>query len=112
MDIYFKIIKQIGYEVFTLIDEFEDDDFIFAGDFTTFRFIKNDNTIDYNDDDDDDDDDTNLSRFKFKTDDSLLYNKKINIPVCVISICSVIKKDLTYYAIFRLEKCFYENENF
>ena len=40
MDIYFKIIKQIGYEVFTLIDEFEDDDFIFAGDFTTFRFIK------------------------------------------------------------------------
>ena len=31
-------------------------------------------------------------RFKFKTDDKLLYNKKINIPVCVISISSVVKK--------------------
>ena len=31
-------------------------------------------------------------RFKLKTDDKLLYNKKINIPVCVISISSVVKK--------------------
>ena len=45
--------------------------------------------IDY---DDDDDDDINLSRFKVRTDDNLLYNKKINIPVCVISLSSVIKK--------------------
>ena len=44
------------------------------------------------DDDDDDNDDINLSRFKFKIDDNLLYNKKINIPVCVISISIVIKK--------------------
>ena len=41
-------------------------------DFTIFRFIKNDNVIDY-----DDDDDINLSRFKFRTDDNLLYNKKL-----------------------------------
>ena len=46
MDIYFKIIKQIGYEVFSLIDEFEDHNFIFADDFTKFRFIKNDYVID------------------------------------------------------------------
>ena len=64
-----------------MIDEFEDHNFVFADDFTRFRFIKNDNVIDYDDndddDDDDDDDDTNLSRFKFKTDDNLLYNKKL-----------------------------------
>ena len=70
--------------------------------------------IDYDDDDDDDDDDDvdddadiNLSRFKFRTDDNLLYNKKFNIPVCVISICSVIKKENIHYPILRLQKCFY-----
>ena len=31
-------------------------------------------------------------RFKFKTDDNLVYNEKINIPVCVISLSSIIKK--------------------
>ena len=45
--------------------------------------------MDYNDNDEDDD---ILTSFKFKTDDNLLYNKKINIPGWVISICSVIKK--------------------
>ena len=74
---YFKIIKHIRDEVFSLIDEFEDDDFIFANDFTRFRFIKNDNVIDYDDNNEDDD---SLTNFKFKTDDNLLYNKKINIP--------------------------------
>ena len=72
--------------------------------------------IGYDDDDDDDDnddnDDINSRRFKFKTDDNLLYNKKNNIPVCVISICSVIKKENIHYPIFRLQKCFYENESF
>ena len=73
-----------------MIDEFEDHNFVFADDFTRFRFIKNDNVIDYYDNDEDED---GLANFKFKTDDNLLYNKKINIPVCVISICSVIKKE-------------------
>ena len=91
-NIYFKIIKQLRDEVFSLIDEFEDHNFVFADDFRRFRFIENDNVIDDGDDDDDDDDDINLSRFKFRTDDNLLYNKKINIPVCVISLSSVIKK--------------------
>ena len=95
--IYFKIIKQLRDEAFSFIDGFEDHNFVSADDFTRFRFIKNDNMIDYDDnddeDDDDDDDDINLSRFKFKTDDNLLYNKTINNPVCVISLSSVIKKE-------------------
>ena len=40
INIYFKIIKQIRDEVFSFIDEFEDDDFIFANDFARFRFKK------------------------------------------------------------------------
>ena len=31
-------------------------------------------------------------RFRFKTDDNLVYNLKINIPVCVISLSSVMQK--------------------
>ena len=91
------------------IDEFEDDDFIFADDFTRFRLSKNYNVIDYDDNDEDDD---SLTNFKFKTDDNLLCNKKINIPVCVISLSSVIKKENIHYPIFKLQKCFSENENF
>ena len=58
---------------------------LFADDFTRFRYIKNDTVIDY-------DDDYSLTNFKFKTDDNLVYNKKINIPVCVILLSSVIKR--------------------
>ena len=47
--------------------------------------------------------------FKFRTDDNLLYNKKNNIPVCVISLSSVIKKQNIHYPIYKLQKCFYEN---
>ena len=36
-------------------------------------------------------------RVRFRTDDDLVYNKKINIPVCVISLSSIIKKGYTYY---------------
>ena len=72
--------------------------------------IDYDNDDDDDDDDaDDDDDDINLSRFKFRTDDNLLCNKKINIPVCVISLSSVINKENIHYRIFKLQKCFYEN---
>ena len=72
------------------------------------RLIKDNSVID-NDNDEDDD---SLTNFKFKTDDNLVYNKTINIPVCIISICSVIKKENIHYPIFRLQKCFYENEAF
>ena len=108
INIYFKIIKQLRDEVFSLIDEFEDDDdFIFANDnFTIFRLIKDNSVID------NDNDNYSLTNFKFKTDDNLFYNKKINIPVCVMSLSSVIKKENIYYPIFKLQKCFYENESF
>ena len=108
-DIYFKIIKQIRDEVFSFMDEFEKDYFIFSNDFTIFRLIKDNSVIDYDDNDEDDD---SLTNFKFKTDDNLVYNKKINVPICIISICSVIKKDWIYYPIFKLQKSFHENENF
>ena len=109
IDIYFKIIKQIRDEAFSFIDRFEDDNFIFSNDFNIFRLIKDNSVIDYNDNDEDDD---ILTNFKFKTDYNLLYNKKINILVYVILICSAIKKENIHYPIFRLQKCFYVNENF
>ena len=33
-------------------------------------------------------------RFKFKTDDNLVYNQKINVPVCVISISGLLKENI------------------
>ena len=59
---YGKIIKQLEDEIFSFIDEFEDEKFIFDG---------------------------NFMRFRFKTDDNLVCNKKISIPVCVISLSSI-----------------------
>ena len=71
--------------------------------------IKDNSVIDYDDNDENDD---SLTNFKSKTDDNLVYNKKINVSICIMSICSVIKKDCIYYPIFKLQKCFYENETF
>ena len=51
-------------------------------------------------------------RFRFRTDDNLVYSQKINIPVCVTSLSSIIKRGYIYYPNFRLEKCFYEVDNF
>ena len=82
---YGNIIKKIEYEIFSFIDEFEDEKFIFDSDFMSF---------------------------KFKTDGNLVYNKRINIPVCVISLSSIIGKEHNYYSNFKLQKCLYENESF
>ena len=82
---YGKIIKQLEDEIFSFIDEFEDEKFIFDG---------------------------NFMRFKFKTDDNLVYNKRINIPVCVISLSSIIGKEHNYHPVLKLKKCLYENESF
>ena len=65
INIYLKIINQLHDKIFSFIDEFEDEKFYFDGDSTKFRF---------------------------KTDDNLVYDEKINIPVCIISVSSVIKK--------------------
>ena len=63
ISIYGKIFKQLEDEIFSFIDEFEDEEFIFGGIFM---------------------------RIRFKTDDNLVYNE--NIPVCVISLSNIIKK--------------------
>ena len=49
-------------------------------------------------------------RFRFRADDDSIYNKKIKIPFCVISLSSIIKKENIYYPQFRLQKCFYEKD--
>ena len=67
---YVKVIDKIKQEILSFIDEYEDDLFIMGKDFT---------------------------RFKFKTSDKLPYNQKINIPICVISVSSVVKKGDWYY---------------
>ena len=48
---------------------------------------------------------------KFRTDDNLVYNEIINIPVCGISLSSIIKRKNNCYPNFKLKSCFYESEN-
>ena len=79
---YVEVIDEIKEEVLSFTDEIEDEIFIMDCDYL---------------------------RFRFKTDDELVYNKKINVPVCVISISSVAKKGDWYCQPFRLQECFYEN---
>ena len=47
-------------------------------------------------------------RFRFKTNDNLPYNQKIDVAVCVISISSVFKQDW-FYPQTELQDRFYEN---
>ena len=47
---------------------------------------------------------SDFMRFRFKTDDELVYNEKINIPVCVISLSSIVKKGDIYYPHFKTNK--------
>ena len=49
-------------------------------------------------------------RFRFKTDDKLLYNQKINVPVCVILISSMFEERNWYYPQIELQNCFYESD--
>ena len=48
-------------------------------------------------------------RFRFRTDDNLVYNQKINIPVCVLSLNCIVKKGDVFYPQFKLRRCFYES---
>ena len=82
-DDYVKVVDGIKEEVLSFIDEFEDDLFIMGKEFM---------------------------RFKFKTDDNLVYNKKFNVPICVISISGVVKNGDWYYPQIKLQDCFYEND--
>ena len=73
---YFKNIDPLKKGITSWIDELEEDDSFTLGD--------------------------DFTKFKFRTDDNLVYNEKINIPVCVISLSIVIKKGNIYYPNFRL----------
>ena len=79
-----KIVDAIKEEVLSFINDEEDDLFTLGNDFMMFQF---------------------------KTDDKLVFNQKINIPVCLISLSNVIKKVDWYYPRFRLQECFYETSN-
>ena len=50
-------------------------------------------------------------RFKFKTDDNLVYNQKINVPVSVISISGLLKEKNWYCPQIELQECFHESDN-
>ena len=79
LDKYTKIIDEIKEEILFILD---DDVFVMGKDFT---------------------------RFRFKTDDKLPYNQKINVAICVISIDSVFEKRNWYYPQIELQNCFYES---
>ena len=69
LDDHIKVIDGIKEEVLSFVDEFEDEIFIMGKDFM---------------------------RFRFKTNDKLLCNQKLNVPVCVVSMSSVVKKGDSY----------------
>ena len=52
---------------------------------------------------------SDFMRFRFKTDDNLVYNQRINIPVCVRLLSCIVKKGDVYYLQFKLQDRFYEN---
>ena len=82
---YTKVVDEIKEEVLPFIDEFKKDELFIMG--------------------------KDFMRFKFKTNEKLIYNQKINIRVCVISISSVVKKGDWYYSQIKLQECFYEISN-
>ena len=77
---YLKIFDPVKEEMISCIDE---EDFTFNDDFF---------------------------KFEFRSDDNLAYNEIINIPICVISLSSVIKRKNNYYPNFKLKDCYYESK--
>ena len=50
-------------------------------------------------------------KIRFKTNDDLPLNEMIkNIPVCVINVSNIFKKDNKYHSQILLHDCFYECE--
>ena len=82
---YVELIDEIKEEVLYFVDELEEDDLFIMG--------------------------RDCMRFRFRTNDKLVYNREFNVPVCVISISSVIKKGDWYYPQAKLQECSYEFSN-
>ena len=72
---YVRIIDQLKKELLSWTDELEVDEMFALG--------------------------KDFMRFRFRTDDNLVHNEKINLPVCVISLSSVVKKRYAYFQNFR-----------
>ena len=51
-----------------------------------------------------------ITRIKFKTNDDVVFNEMINIPVCVTVVSSVFNKNEEYYPQITLHDCFYEKD--
>ena len=84
LDNYVSIIDQLKEKIWSfVVDIYWDEIFIMCSDFM---------------------------RFRFRTDDELEYNQKINIPVCVISLSCAVKKGDIYYPQFKLQHCFHGSE--
>ena len=84
LDNYVSIVDQLKEEIWYFIgDIYWDEIFIMGCDFT---------------------------RFRFRTDDELVYDLIIDIPVCVISLSCVVKKGDIYYPQFQLQDCFHKSE--
>ena len=49
-------------------------------------------------------------RMKFKTEDVLPYNEKVNVSISVIAISSIFEQNGAYYPQITLNDCFYEYE--
>ena len=49
-------------------------------------------------------------KIKFKTNDDFPLNKIINIPVCVVVLSSILKKDGKYNSQILLHDCFFDYE--
>ena len=56
--------------------------------------------------------DKDFMRFKFKINDKLPYNQKINVPVCLISLSWVFEDRNWYCLQTELQDCFYDCDYF
>ena len=52
--------------------------------------------------------DKDVMKFKFKTNGDLLFDKIINVSVCVITVNNIFKKENKFYPQILLYDCFYE----
>ena len=86
LDGYVKIIDEIKDQILFIIEDENEDGYFIMG--------------------------KDLTRFRFKTNDNLPYNQKINVPVCVISISSVFGERNWYYPQIELQDCFYEKSDY
>ena len=50
-------------------------------------------------------------KIRFESDDDLTLGKILSIPVCIIAVESVFKKDNNYYPQAHLHECLYEFVN-